>query len=164
MTLDKWVATMWRRALGGGALTVAAVLGCALALTVTLSGASRSGHAASAATSQDGCTFNVPTPSVTRGRANFTVRAACTPGKDQRKLDVQLVANDPSYDDTLRAASTSIPAGTSSPTVTRSNWACQEDLVGRDEIYLRVRIEARQGATWQKAAWVNGSAVSVDCH
>jgi hypothetical protein len=117
-----------------------------------------------AASTQYGCSFSVPKPSIKDGKANFTVTASCASSRDKRKLDVQLVADDPSYDDTLRDASTSIPAGKGKYSVTGKKWGCHEDSSGKDEVYLRARIETHHGKSWQKAKWVNGSATSGDCH
>lgn len=119
---------------------------------------------ATTATSQFGCTFSVSEPAIANGQANSTVTATCTSSARIRKLDVDLVADDPSYDDTLRQASTSIPAGAGKYSVTGRSWACREDSLGKDEVYLRVRIETHRGTSWQKAKWVNGSAASGDCH
>ena len=144
-------------------LTFAALLAAA-ALVV----AAMSFHACTrttpAATTQSGCTFSVPTPSIASSTANFTVTATCASSKDKRQLDVALVADDPSYDDSLRVASTPVRTGTSSYSVTRKGWACHEDAKGKDEVYLRVRIEAHPGKSWHKDKWVNGSAASGDCH
>ena len=117
-----------------------------------------------ASTNQYGCTFSVPTPSITGGKSSFKVSATCASSKDKRNLDVELVADDPSYDDTLRTASTSIPAGKGNHSVTGEGWSCHEDATGKDEVYLRVRIEDYQSKSWHKAKWVNGSAANGDCH
>lgn len=152
-----------RPALALSALT----LGCAVALstTVLVTASVRLGPGtAHATTTQFGCTFTPPKPTISSGKTNFTVKASCATSRDRRKVSVELVADDKSYDDTLRAASTSVPAGRGSYSIAGSRWVCQEDNPGADEIYLRVRIEAYQNGSWRKSAWKNGSAAVGDCH
>jgi hypothetical protein len=118
---------------------------------------------ANAATTQYGCTFSVPKPTIANRVAAFAVTVKCSNSSYKRQARVELVADDPSYDDTLRATVKTINTAAANYAVAGAGWSCQEDATGADEVYLRVRIESYQSGAWKKAQWVNGSSASGDC-
>jgi hypothetical protein len=119
-------------------------------------------HPAHATTTQSGCSFTVPRPTIKEGAVYFTVTARCAANRHERKLDVELVGDDPSYDDALRWASQTVDAaGTHS--VRADGWNCREDSTGNDEAYARARVEIHSGNAWRKGPWVVGSTRSGDC-
>lgn len=119
------------------------------------------------AATQYGCSFNVPKPSISGGKASFKVVVSCPSkyGLYKRQIVVDLMADDAVTDNVLKwTVVGATNAGTY--TISRSGWPCQEDSVGNDEIYLRVRIE-RGGAGnvgWIKGDWVRGTTVSGNCY
>ena len=120
-----------------------------------------------AATTQYGCTFSVPKPAISGGKASFKLTVKCTNTVKpyNRQVVVDLMADDAVIDDTLQWTAVSTPNITTY-TISRSGWKCQEDAVGNDEIYLRAHMEKGKAGNvgWNKGAWVNGAAVSGNCY
>ncbi len=123
---------------------------------------------ASAATEQYGCTFTVPKPTITNGKAGFTIRMSC-PNSPRgtfrnRQMVVDLMGDDVSRDDVIKWSVKNTWTNRSY-TWTYAGWPCNEDS-GTDEIYLRIHVEADQyGAFggWKKGSWINGPATSGTC-
>ena len=114
---------------------------------------------------QYGCTFSVPKPVIRQGKAFFAQPITCTAAKDIRLLDVELVGDDPTYDDTVGGASKTLAVGRAGTRVIAGKgWSCQEDPVGKDEVFVRVRIQQRLHHRWTPSSWVNGATASGNCH
>ena len=131
--------------------------------------------AASAATTQGGCTFSVPKPTFNSSTrtAGFSVKFSCPKaynGYNQydRQLLVDLMENDGVRSQfityRLRKAKS---AGTYY--VSASGIRCNYDAVGNEELYLRARVEtmsavaAGAGTGWTKGKNIGGAQISVSC-
>jgi hypothetical protein len=114
--------------------------------------------------SEFGCAFRVPPPAIARGAAGFTATVSCTPSPHSRKVEIELTAQDPSYDDVLGRTSAPIAATTRGRFVMNVHgWHCREDELGHDEVYVLMRIERHEHGAWQSGAWVGGPTTRGHC-
>ena len=142
---------------------LSARVGTLSAITLLLT--ALSAPAATAATTQYGCTFSVPKPTITRGKASFKVVVSCPASSRpyNRQVVVDLMGDDVANDDVM-GWTVQDTASARTHTVTRSGWGCNED-VGTDELYLRVHIEkgGPGNVGWVKGPWIKGATVSGTC-
>lgn len=118
-----------------------------------------------AATSERGCTFTPPTPSIVNGYANFTVTVSCGPipiGYYERQVVYDLVGSDGILKDDVMKWDYHRIDNRGTYTWSHRGWPCNEDL-GQDEIYVRVRIETMVAGSWSKAPWVGGPTIHGSC-
>lgn len=146
-----------------------------LAVLVVSALAIGAGSTPAHASGESGCSFSVPRPTFnsTSRTAGFRVTVTCPTsynGYNQwdRQVVVDLMEADVGPDDfiTYRRVNTK-RAGTY--TLSASGIACNRDLVGNEELYLRVRVETQSaigagaGAGWRKGTNFGGAQLSVSC-
>lgn len=120
------------------------------------------------AASRNGCSYSAPTPSISSsGKASFKISLNCGPktgGITDRQVVFDLMGDDPVGDDVMNWSRFNTRSERSY-SVSFSNWPCNEDRPGGDEIYVRVRIEGYSpgAGAWIKGPWLNGSVRKGTC-